>query len=176
MCSFSSVLLPFTTCRLQPPPALVLYDLLHHPARAPRLPWHERVQEEIWLGVGRVLPNCSLPDHSPCLLRSPKLDTRAEAIFWVNNMAVKAHEKPKYEWIDWLIWLFRIFILFNFFTKNVLKSWFWTEGAIEIFFMEEKRHSLVLWTVWSIAFFNWNSQKYTFLKVYKKTPLLGMSC
>lgn len=61
------------TCRLQPPPAVVLHDVLHHPARAPRLPRHERVQEEVRLGMGRVLPNCSLPDHSPCLLRKSML-------------------------------------------------------------------------------------------------------
>jgi len=57
--------------RLQPPAAVVLHDLLHRPAGAPRRPRHERVPEEVRLGVGRVLPDSSLPDHSGPLLRSP---------------------------------------------------------------------------------------------------------
>lgn len=56
-------------CRLQPPAALVLHDLLHHPAGAPGLARHQWVQEEVRLSVGRVLPDGPLPDHPTCLLR-----------------------------------------------------------------------------------------------------------
>lgn len=74
-CFFSPCPLTIYTCRLQPPPPVVLHDLLHHPARAQRFQRHEWMQEEVWLSVGWVLPNCSLQDHSPRLLRNPAPDT-----------------------------------------------------------------------------------------------------
>lgn len=83
--------------RLQPPSAMVLHDLLHHPARAPGLARHERVQEEVRPGVGRVLPNCSVQDHSSCLLRkqpsgTPELrptpsTTAVKAFFKIPNLS-----------------------------------------------------------------------------------------
>lgn len=101
----------FCHCRFQPPPAVVLHDLLHHPACTPRLAWHERVQEEVRLGVGRVLQNCPLPDHPPRLLRKSTLDTQSWGHFFVCfkpsiNSCVKA---PKI-WMDWPIWPFVLFI------------------------------------------------------------------
>lgn len=61
---------PPLLCRLPASPALVLHDLLPDPAGAPGLPGHERVQEEVRLCLGGVLPDCSLPPHPSRLLRS----------------------------------------------------------------------------------------------------------
>lgn len=70
---------------------MVLHDLLHRSARAPRLARHERVQEEVRLGVGRVLPNGPLPDHSPRLLRKWTPDARSRGLSEPDvNSCVKA--------------------------------------------------------------------------------------
>lgn len=107
--------------RLQPPPAVVLHDLLHHPACASGLPWHERVQEEVRLCVGRVLPNCSLPDHSPCLLRKQWLGTpELRPFLSTQHHGHKGSQKSQI-WMDWPIWLFRIFILRIF--KMLIPDW-----------------------------------------------------
>lgn len=71
----------FPRCRFQPPAAVVLHDLLHHPARAPRLAGHERVQEEVRLGVGRVLPNGALPDHPARLLSKARQTLLSRGLF-----------------------------------------------------------------------------------------------
>lgn len=107
--------LPIHMCRLQPSPAVVLHDLLHHLARAPRFPRHERVQEEVRLGMGRVLPNCSLPDHSPCLLRNPSWTLLSWGLFWPNILAVKTRKNPNMNGL-----IFRIFFLTQEFLKKIL--------------------------------------------------------
>lgn len=66
----------FLLCRFQPPAALVLHDLLHHPVGAPGLARHQRVQEEVRLSVGRVLPDGPLPDHPTRLLREATVKPR----------------------------------------------------------------------------------------------------
>lgn len=91
---------------------MVLHDLLHHPAGAPRLPRHERLQEEVRLGVGRVLPNCSLPDHSPRLLR--RTDTPELRPFLTQNYGPNKSGLTDL-YLDFLFFLF-------FLTKNLKKS------------------------------------------------------
>lgn len=149
MCfSFS---LPIHMCRLQPPPAVVLHDLLHHPARAPRFPRHERVQEEVRLGMGRVLPNCSVPDHSPCLLRNPSWTLLSWGLFWPNILAVKAHKNPNMNGLtDWFLESF--FLTQEIFFLNL-------DSGLKVLqyfecFDGRKKKSLVFRIVWRFAFLN----------------------
>lgn len=64
-----SVCCLWSSCRVHPHPAVLLCDLPNHPAGPPGGPGWGPVQEEVRLGVGRLLPRGPLPHHPQSLLK-----------------------------------------------------------------------------------------------------------